>query len=992
MGSDRARVSYDPKQHYRSVVMQQGRVTLEADWNEDETIAGEELRHETLEIVGPAGTPDDGYRVVQTNTVPNPPFDFTVGGGGPMGSGTMYVGGIRLTMDGPVQYTNQPDWLDHFADPDWVMPTSDKPAVNEFIYLFVREQEVSAVEDSALRDVALGGPDTAQRTRMIQRIVRLAVDSSDCAGGLAAAEKKKWAQKGLVFDPAAMRLNPQSTLKASFQTTPVPDPCEPEAVGGYLGADNQLIRVQIIGSNTLVWGFDDASFLYRVDIDKRGQTLTLQSQPVDAFHQPQANQAVEVLRSAAKLSNEGYIASATGDVQTLTAPYNPDTMQIALPTPLLPQYMDPHQTPQAFLRVWQQQLTFTPGAAIELGTTGLLVTLNTASNAPFHIGDYWLIAVRPSTPKQVYPESYLHDQRSPDGPRMWACPLAAIEWPNNILKVDDDCRKHFCNLVEACSEKSSGCCTVSISLGDLTETKTLQSIIESYANRGPVKICLGPGTYDLTKPLTLGKQHSNFTIEACPGGATLQAAAGSETAFTQGLITLCEAANVTLRGLTFALPLVPSTLGMGRVVFPIYLSVGLRPVDCPKFSVEDCTFVYFGSKLPGERPLVATGILASGDCIGLRLTGNRFDGVASTFNVPVGLQTGFALFPSSTLLPAAGTNAAISAKFLCSWLDDAVLCDNFFGSLTLPVLVYADFGLVKLESNTVRDSLNGFWFLSLTSIAATFNMANVNVDRANLVPAVQLHNALYYTLANPQFQIASAALRGFPLPANYDLTKALTITPGPAAATDISRVQDLFDRVLPAVVSPAVHPTPQTEPARTAAAERVPLSEDQLRLREHPLTNILPVPASAVSLNQSFSAIENQAFSAAPAPKSPVAMLISGNDVNAALPGALSGVGLLVLSLGANNQDAFNLAGNTFIITESSGYIPVDFIAGYFACAVTGNVILNEADSEIRWSLAVAAAQDAVTGNVLRGKLFAFPPPGLPAPLNIWDAFNSILA
>lgn len=167
MGSDRARVSYDPNRHYRSVVMQQGRVTLEADWNEDDTIHGEELRHETLDIVGPAGTPDDGYRVVQTNQPPKPPFDFTIGGGGPQGSGTMYVGGVRLTLDAPIQYSQQPDWVDHFADPDWVMPTSENPAANEFVYLFVREQEISAVEDSVLRDVALGGPDTAQRTRMI---------------------------------------------------------------------------------------------------------------------------------------------------------------------------------------------------------------------------------------------------------------------------------------------------------------------------------------------------------------------------------------------------------------------------------------------------------------------------------------------------------------------------------------------------------------------------------------------------------------------------------------------------------------------------------------------------------------------------------------------------------------------------------------------------------------------------------------------------------
>ena len=74
MGSDRARNSYYERQQYRSVVMQQGRVTLEADWNEAQTIAGEELRRETLDIVGPAGTPDNGYAISFPTGLP--PFDF----------------------------------------------------------------------------------------------------------------------------------------------------------------------------------------------------------------------------------------------------------------------------------------------------------------------------------------------------------------------------------------------------------------------------------------------------------------------------------------------------------------------------------------------------------------------------------------------------------------------------------------------------------------------------------------------------------------------------------------------------------------------------------------------------------------------------------------------------------------------------------------------------------------------------------------------------
>jgi hypothetical protein len=996
MGSDRARVSYDPKRHYRSVVMQQGRVTLEADWNEDDTIFGEELRHETLDIVGPAGTPDGGYQVLPTGqkpAPPHPPFDF------PVSAGTMYVGGVRLTLDGtdqynnaPVQYySNQPDWLDHTFYPDWVMPTNDKPPVDEFVYLFVREQEVSAVEDSALRDVALGGPDTAQRTRMIQHIVRLA--GKGCADGLKAAVTY-WAAEGLAFDQTTMRLKPQSTLQASFQTTPQSDPCEPEVVGGYLGADNQLIRIQIVNQNTLVWGFDDASFLYRVTMPITDpQTLTLQSQPVDAFHQPQAGQAVEVLRSAAQLANGEYVASATGVVQTLAASYNQDTMQIVVPTALPSQYMDLVQTPQAFLRVWQQQLTFTPGTPIELGTTGLLVTLDTEGGAPFHVGDYWLIAVRPTTPTQLYPQRYLDAAQPPDGPRMWACPLAAIEWNGGILKVDEDCRKQFCNLIDACSEKGSGCCTVSISPGDLAETKkTLQMVIDSYIGRGPVKICLGPGTYDLTKPLMLGPEHSNFTIEACPGGVTLRAAKGSESVFLPGLITLSEAQNVTFRGLIFDLPLF---LYAPRD-FQIYVCVGLRPAGCPNLSVEDCTFAY--SSPPDERLPLAVGILASGDCIGLRLIGSRFNGAVNSDGNLIGFQFGFALFPSTTPQLTQGANVAASAIFLGAWLDDAVLRDNFFGSLTVPVFVYADWGLVKLESNTVRASSNGFIFFSLTSLASTFTAKNVNVAPAHVEVAVQLHNALFYPLANPQFQVASSVLRGFPLPANFDLAKAQTFTPGAAAATDISRIQDLFDRILPSTAATTVPPAPATEQVTGAVQERIALTTNLSTLSVHPFSSILSVvPASAVASNQFSTAVENTAFAAAATQTVPVALHIDDNDVDAEITGPFSGIGLFVWSLGRNGRDALNLARNTFIATNSSDILPVDFVAGDFRCAITGNIIVNEASSEMVWSLWAVAPQGAITGNVLqRTPLLFVPiaqPPQPPPPLALanWNIFNSIL-
>lgn len=52
MTSDRARLSYDPGRRYHGVVAQQGRVSLEADWNEAQAITGAELQARTLDLVG----------------------------------------------------------------------------------------------------------------------------------------------------------------------------------------------------------------------------------------------------------------------------------------------------------------------------------------------------------------------------------------------------------------------------------------------------------------------------------------------------------------------------------------------------------------------------------------------------------------------------------------------------------------------------------------------------------------------------------------------------------------------------------------------------------------------------------------------------------------------------------------------------------------------------------------------------------------------------
>lgn len=663
MSSDKARISYDEQQRYRSVVMQQGRVTLEADWNEAQQIVNEEIRKEALDFVGPSGTPDDGYRIMETGVAPTPPFNFTVA------PGTMYVGGVRVQLDeatqysGPAPYSGQMEWRDYVNDPDWVnLPDSAPP--REFIYLSLREQEVTAVEDAALREAALGGPDTAARTRLIQHIVRSQVDGMDCEHGLA-TQRGKWNSRGLDFDDETMRLLSQARLRVSFPPqSSTPDPCEPTVQGGFLGADNQLICIKVVSFNTanntgrLVWGYDNASFLYRVDLINN-RTLRLRSRPVDAFHQPRINQTVEVLRTAAYLKNKWSVASDTGFVVPLSASYAPDTDFVTLQTPLPPAYVAaapaefPGLPPGLFLRVWEEELNFTRGVPVTLGMTGMQVTLQTTGTT-FHPGDFWQIAVRPGTPTQVYPQRYLEEAQPPDGPHLWACPVALIEWQNNILTVLEDCRNHFDNLVEL-TRRAQACCTVTIKPEDLTGRVTLQTIIDKLARRredlslrvlglatckrNQIVICFTPGCYSLKEPLRLDIRHSNLKLEGCREGAVIQVNDGDEDKFLDGMIVMNRANEVTISGLRFELPQVsvekaseaegyPSVMLdlMGEEILEnLNVSIGIRPIHCAELTIKDCLFRYSIMKAPNVSPhIFGVGIFAGSECWGLKLEGNRF--------------------------------------------------------------------------------------------------------------------------------------------------------------------------------------------------------------------------------------------------------------------------------------------------------------------------------------------------------------------------------
>jgi hypothetical protein len=68
MKGDFARVTFDPSRHYSQVFQQQGRVLLEADWNEQAQIQLHLLRTLVRDLVGQCWAAGGGFAITSTTT------------------------------------------------------------------------------------------------------------------------------------------------------------------------------------------------------------------------------------------------------------------------------------------------------------------------------------------------------------------------------------------------------------------------------------------------------------------------------------------------------------------------------------------------------------------------------------------------------------------------------------------------------------------------------------------------------------------------------------------------------------------------------------------------------------------------------------------------------------------------------------------------------------------------------------------------------------
>src|SRR6478672_13630554 len=105
MKADLSRRTFNRTNHYSAVVMQQGRVAVDADWNEQHEIERHRIETETIDVVGLCGTPLDPPDFVDASG-----FEIELAGGATsitIGAGRYYVDGLLAENEKTTDYADQ---------------------------------------------------------------------------------------------------------------------------------------------------------------------------------------------------------------------------------------------------------------------------------------------------------------------------------------------------------------------------------------------------------------------------------------------------------------------------------------------------------------------------------------------------------------------------------------------------------------------------------------------------------------------------------------------------------------------------------------------------------------------------------------------------------------------------------------------------------------------------------------------------------------------
>lgn len=596
MSFDKSRFTFDPWSNYSGVVMEQGRVQLDSDWNEWLAELSRRIQAGTLDILGravyPATTPHAFEITASTDTSGQNHVSI--------GPGRMYVDGLLAENHGakstaewdpalaelsgsPQPPAASPTGVIDFTDqpyyPGVALPSGDGPFL---AYLDVWQRAVTYLEDPDLIDAAVNVDTTGRLQTVWQVKLAQLPTGSNCS---TAAANALWPGPSL------------GQLTNDYASSAASGPCCLTSGTGYTGLENQFYRMEIHktgtpatgnaypaapGVATFKWSRDNASVETGVtgiitvtnSLGNKATQLTVLSLGRDTVLGFAPGNWIEILDDNLELSGE------PGGLHLI------DSIDFAARTITL---VDLLQTPANFpvdssnqttasrhtrIRRWDQsgkiyQTGANPGETllwVDLGAagstgdipvpppgttlileSGITVAFGPNTSTTFNTGDFWNFSARAST-GQIDPLA----AAPPRGIHHHYAPLAVVSFspPSN-----PDCRTKW----PPAGEASCGCCctnTVGDGVNSFGQYTSIQAAINALPAAGG-EVCILPGRYfenifieGLQDVVIHGCGYATRVASlALKPGYTAPAPAGTESVTTvNAVISIANSQHVQLRG------------------------------------------------------------------------------------------------------------------------------------------------------------------------------------------------------------------------------------------------------------------------------------------------------------------------------------------------------------------------------------------------------------------------------------------------------------
>lgn len=510
MQGDFSRYTFDPKKHYSAVLMQQGRVQLDADWNEQQAINQYRIQIETQDIIGACGVPVSSNGFELKFDQEHKDFYIT--------PGRIYVDGVLCENEGAF-FTQQP----HLTN----QSIPKNPGIY-LAYLDVWQRHITKLDDPRIREVALGGPDTATRLQTVWQVKFLPINSTnkketfnflrklrgklkevsvETSSDLISASIRdidefleefinlpdesflqglqsflpKLASKlqdityndvdlttelqqlrQIIIIPTCnaqysewTRLTTPSTGRLNARTRPTQNPSDPCLLppsAGYQRLENQLYRVEIhqggnLNTATFKWSRDNGSVVTAIRKIDSSQ-ITVQDIGPDDVLRFAVGQWVEIIGDHQELNGQPGQIAQIRDVNAATCTITVEPVPTSIPIPDHPK-----------LRRWDN-LSGTQFVTIPTDNEGWIPLEDGIevkfSEDTYRSGDYWLIPARTATSEIEWSHQVSEEGREvpipqlPLGIQHHYCRLALLELnTNNDWQVFRDCRRPFHPLNQA---------------------------------------------------------------------------------------------------------------------------------------------------------------------------------------------------------------------------------------------------------------------------------------------------------------------------------------------------------------------------------------------------------------------------------------------------------------------------------------------------------------------------------------------------------------